>query len=529
MGKHIPVGQLVPDLTGEVLIVAVEAEIAAPMIQDEQQAQTGQPVCVDDPAGAGGTHLRAGGSCDEDPIPAHLAASPGLAEIRQHRPGHGPAAFAQGSRRDRGGGRALRRRRRPSGLGSCPFDVPQHTLQRSGLGPGPGQLLLLALHLGIQGGNHRGALPAGAVQFRQLRGAAGRKLGEDFTLAGDCQAIPLQSFQARLDRTQQRAAASGEIGEPGQAATQFGRVLLAEDSPDPLTATGDVREAQLPGQGAPLLIQFRARPGELVVECREALLCCGKLPARAIEVLPGPGGGSLGFAKLPIEFAAPTEILAILFLEVPNAFPHAGKILLGLASPGRARFGPGGSRRPVQPRWQGQKQRQTQTEHHTDHRPGSLGHGYNAPPARSDLMNKLLEFAAANPYLVTGTALMLIAVIAFELRLRARSAFEVTVAEAIRMINNGATVVDVREATQFSAGHIVGAVNIKPAELAKGEEGKIKKKRAVVVVCETGGESIESARKLRSAGFDGAFSLGGGLDAWQRENQPLISPKRVKA
>ena len=141
-------------------------------------------------------------------------------------------------------------------------------------------------------------------------------------------------------------------------------------------------------------------------------------------------------------------------------------------------------------------------------------------------MNKLLEFAAANPYLVTGTVLMLIAVAAFELRLRARAAFEVSVAEAIRMINSGATVVDVRDAARFATGHIVGAVNISPAELAKGEEGRIKKKRAVVVVCESGSDSIESARKLRSAGFDGAYSLGGGLDGWQRENQPLVSPRR---
>ncbi len=141
-------------------------------------------------------------------------------------------------------------------------------------------------------------------------------------------------------------------------------------------------------------------------------------------------------------------------------------------------------------------------------------------------MNKLLEFAAANPYLVTGTVFMLIAVAAFELRLRARAAFEISVAEAIRMINSGATVVDVRDAARFATGHIVGAVNISPAELAKGEEGKIKKKRAVVVVCESGSDSIESVRKLRSAGFDGAFSLGGGLDGWQRENQPLVSPRR---
>jgi rhodanese-related sulfurtransferase len=141
-------------------------------------------------------------------------------------------------------------------------------------------------------------------------------------------------------------------------------------------------------------------------------------------------------------------------------------------------------------------------------------------------MNKLVEFAAANPYLVTATVLMLIAVVAFELRLRARASFEVTVAEAVRMINRGAAVVDVREAAKFAEGHIVDALNIPSAELAKGEQGKIKKKRGVVVVCNAGNESVDCVRKLRAAGFDGAFSLGGGMDTWLRENQPLVRGQR---
>jgi rhodanese-related sulfurtransferase len=141
-------------------------------------------------------------------------------------------------------------------------------------------------------------------------------------------------------------------------------------------------------------------------------------------------------------------------------------------------------------------------------------------------MDKILEFANANPYLLTATALMLIAVVAFELRLRARASFEVSVPETVRMINNGATVVDVRDAARFAAGHIVDAVNIPVAELLKGEEGKIKKKRAIVVVCDKGADSLQCARKLRAAGFDGAFSLNGGLEGWQRDNQPLFSAKR---
>jgi rhodanese-related sulfurtransferase len=141
-------------------------------------------------------------------------------------------------------------------------------------------------------------------------------------------------------------------------------------------------------------------------------------------------------------------------------------------------------------------------------------------------MDKFLAFATANPYLVTATVLMLIAVVTFELRLRARASFEVSIAETIRMINGGATVVDVRDPARFAAGHIVNSMNVAPGELVKGEEGKIKKKRAVIVVCDNGTESVQCARKLREAGFDGAFSLAGGLDGWQRENQPLVSVRR---
>ncbi len=136
-------------------------------------------------------------------------------------------------------------------------------------------------------------------------------------------------------------------------------------------------------------------------------------------------------------------------------------------------------------------------------------------------MDKLLEFAAANPFLITATVLMLIAVVAFELRLRSRADYEVSVPEAVRMINNGATVVDVRDAAAFGAGHILNAVNIPPAEMGSAE-GKLKKKRGVVVVCAAGNQSVDCARQLRAAGFEGAYSLAGGIANWQRENQPLV-------
>ena len=94
------------------------------------------------------------------------------------------------------------------------------------------------------------------------------------------------------------------------------------------------------------------------------------------------------------------------------------------------------------------------------------------------------------------------------------------------MINQGATVVDIRDKARFEAGHVVDAVLMAPADLAKGEEGRIKKKRGIVVVCENGSQSYRAVKALRAAGFDGAFSLKGGIGSWQRDNQLLVTGQR---
>lgn len=141
-------------------------------------------------------------------------------------------------------------------------------------------------------------------------------------------------------------------------------------------------------------------------------------------------------------------------------------------------------------------------------------------------MDKLLEFVAANPLLVVATLLMAIAVVAVEIQLRARALLEISTTEAVRMINRGAAVVDIRDKARFDVGHVVDAVLMTPADLAKGEEGRIKKKRGVVVICENGSQSYRAVKALRAAGFDGAFSLKGGISSWQRDGQPLVSGKR---
>ncbi|MCC7257651.1 MAG: rhodanese-like domain-containing protein [Gammaproteobacteria bacterium] len=140
-------------------------------------------------------------------------------------------------------------------------------------------------------------------------------------------------------------------------------------------------------------------------------------------------------------------------------------------------------------------------------------------------MDQLLDFILRHPLLVSATFVAVAALIANELRLRSQGGVTVPAHEAVRLINQGATVVDVREAARFDAGHIIDAINVPAAELAGQAAERLKKKRAVLVVCDHGGSSARLVPALRKAGFEKAWSLAGGLAAWERERLPVVAGK----
>ncbi len=143
-------------------------------------------------------------------------------------------------------------------------------------------------------------------------------------------------------------------------------------------------------------------------------------------------------------------------------------------------------------------------------------------------MANFIEFSMRHPLLVGGTLLAIIALIVNELRLRFQSGFSVPAQKAVQLINQGATVVDVRESARFNSGHIIDAINVPAAEVKAHAEARLKKKRTVLLVCDTGSSSSRLVASLRQAGFENAWSLDGGLTAWQRDNLPVAST-RAKA
>ena len=141
-------------------------------------------------------------------------------------------------------------------------------------------------------------------------------------------------------------------------------------------------------------------------------------------------------------------------------------------------------------------------------------------------MAQLLEFTNNHALLVGSTVIMLIAVLVYELRLKAQNIGALDAAVAIREINKGAKVLDIREADRFTAGHIINALNVTPDQIVAEASKKLKKKRPVVLVCDTGAVSARAAAELRKAGYELAFSLRGGMSAWQRDNHPVVASDR---
>jgi rhodanese-related sulfurtransferase len=138
-------------------------------------------------------------------------------------------------------------------------------------------------------------------------------------------------------------------------------------------------------------------------------------------------------------------------------------------------------------------------------------------------MDRLLDYSINHPFLAGGLLLMTLVVLGYEIRQRGATAFAIAPSEAIRMVNAGAALVDLRSPNQFKDGHIAGAKNLPGDQIAddpKALERLAAKK--VVLYCGDGATTAAAQRTLARAGAKDVYSLRGGLAAWAQENLPVV-------
>jgi rhodanese-related sulfurtransferase len=138
-------------------------------------------------------------------------------------------------------------------------------------------------------------------------------------------------------------------------------------------------------------------------------------------------------------------------------------------------------------------------------------------------MSRFFEYVTHHPLLVAAAAILAVLALVIEFRHRSRASNAVAPADAVRLANSGALLLDVRDSQEYEAGHIIEARNLPAAELgAKAETLKKYKEKPVIVYCESGAASGAAARTLRDSGFNKVVTLRGGLQSWRQDNLPLV-------
>jgi molybdopterin/thiamine biosynthesis adenylyltransferase/rhodanese-related sulfurtransferase len=107
---------------------------------------------------------------------------------------------------------------------------------------------------------------------------------------------------------------------------------------------------------------------------------------------------------------------------------------------------------------------------------------------------------------------------------------EVSVQEAHALAGAGAVLVDVREADEWSQGHVPGSVFIPRGYLELRIEEKVPDKSSeVLLYCAGGTRSALAARSLRDLGYTRVASVAGGFGKWKEAGLPIVVPKALTA
>ena len=96
-----------------------------------------------------------------------------------------------------------------------------------------------------------------------------------------------------------------------------------------------------------------------------------------------------------------------------------------------------------------------------------------------------------------------------------------TLQATLLMNQQNATVIDVREQSEYEAGHILNSRNI-PLSQVEARAGEVKKNKnlPVIVYCASGVKSAAAVAALKKSGYEQVFNLAGGIAAWRQAGLP---------
>lgn len=134
------------------------------------------------------------------------------------------------------------------------------------------------------------------------------------------------------------------------------------------------------------------------------------------------------------------------------------------------------------------------------------------------------QFVLENALLVGCLAVLAIIYFALGAKVRGKS---VSIHEVTRLLNTQeAVLIDLREAADYKAGHITGAIHLAFGVLSQQWQDLEKyKNKTLILVDKMGQHSGEAGQLLLSKGFS-AVRLSGGMSEWQAQSLPVVKGKK---
>lgn len=106
---------------------------------------------------------------------------------------------------------------------------------------------------------------------------------------------------------------------------------------------------------------------------------------------------------------------------------------------------------------------------------------------------------------------------------------QVNVDKVRELVENGSTIIDVRESYEYEKGHIKGAINIPLSEL-RSRVKEIPRDKPVYLHCRTGQRSYNAALALQNMGFGNIFNIAGsflGLSFYEYYNDQISDREQI--
>jgi len=106
------------------------------------------------------------------------------------------------------------------------------------------------------------------------------------------------------------------------------------------------------------------------------------------------------------------------------------------------------------------------------------------------------------------TIYIIIGVFVFLFILKSLLSHNISIADAVEKLNNGAVLIDVRTPEEFASGAHKGAINIPVDDLGRIGDHVPDKNNAVLLYCQSGMRATSACSTLRHTGYSDVHNIG---------------------